>query len=70
MYNKTYPDKRDREFGSANGNQYVPLLVHVEQNSGPVGKTSTRANITATEVLPGVVNETLFGVPSFCHFKY
>lgn len=66
MYNKTYPDKRYREFGGANGIEYIPLLLQMNSNSGPVGKTSIRLNITITEFLPQVVNETLFEVPSFC----
>ena len=67
MYNKTYPVKRDRESGSANGIQYAPLLLHVEEHWGLFNKSSDIGNITATEFLPSV-NETLFEVPSFCHF--
>ena len=67
MYNKTYPDKRDRDFGSANGIQYAPLLLHVEEHWGPFNKSFDRGNITATEFLPSV-NEKMFEVPSFCHF--
>lgn len=45
---------------------YVPVMVEVISNSGPIAKTSLHSTINITSFLIGEVDEEQLELPSFC----